>query len=360
MNLQRQVGNHAAVAVVQRAWLDEQVELVAGPMRASDEEGAVRRLNGYSFDDIKRIVAKLSAAHRKRLKSVLGDFIGRYDVERIRTCIGVVEGGGPSQLGAATEKSHHLIRAGMWAEAFTFLFTQTPELIRVLVLHRLSSGHLRALLENLPTTHTMAPAIRTDIKRQILVEAAARPGFRVSEGREFSDRDKDLLGSSVPVKVRAHPVGPKGNVAALLTEGPDAARYRLTVHTHHDDAMDFVGHAWIEVEELDWPMRRFSWGFWPNARSGKSGMIAGATGQLNSPDSHSGQGFAVRAREGARAQIRVLQGVVDTYAGREYALFGENCATFASSAWAAMTGENLRQGDWFFTSPSDLADKSQP
>lgn len=355
LGLQRQAGNQTVVAVVQRAWLDEQVEFVAGPLRASDEGGAVRQLNGYSFDDIRRIVGKLPADRRKQLKAALGAFVGKYDVERIRTCIAVVEGGGPPQLAAATERVHHLVRGQMWADAYKFLFSDTGELIRTRVLQRLSSGHLKVLLEKLTREFVPDAAGRETIRREMAREARRRPGFKVSDGNDFSG-EQDLLGSNMPAKAPANG-GPTGNVGALLIEGADDAKYRLSIHTHHDDGMDVVGHAWIEIQEVGWPMRGFSWGFWPNARGGVRGMVAGARGQLMSPDLHSGQGITVRTRDGTRAQIRLFQALVDAYAGKDYTLFGDNCATFATDAWKAMTGEALAKDDWFFSSPSDVADK---
>lgn len=72
---------------------------------------------------------------------------------------------------------------------------------------------------------------------------------------------------------------------------------------------------------------------------------------------------AARGKRGARQSlgdrdtIKRLQTVVKAYPGRDYDLFGDDCAKFATRAWKAMTGEDKTGDDWWFSSPSDIMDR---
>lgn len=169
---------------------------------------------------------------------------------------------------------------------------------------------------------------------------------------------RPVAATATPV---ARPVGtPSGNVAIMLLEDPENARYRLKLNAWHESPSDLVGHAWISVEELDPPLRRFSFGFWPSPFRGMKGMVFGAKGTLLSPDVHDGQEQSSRVAQGTRTQIGALQGVVASWEGRDFELFGNNCARFAIDAWQTMTGDPSNMADFFFSSPWDVAAPKPP
>ncbi|MDQ4048757.1 MAG: MscL family protein [Actinomycetota bacterium] len=339
------------------AWLDEQVELVRNALSTGREADAIATLNGYSMQDIQRVVTQLSKEHRARVKALLADFIGKFDVERIRTAIAIVEGGGSAELVSVTERAHTLIREGRWEGAYKLLFVEGSEAIRRGALQRLSSGHLRALMDNVTLWETGDGAQVAKVRAALSKEAQSRSGFRASDGRDFSDSKKvDETGGFAAIDARGVRT-PSAKVTSILLEGPDDARYRLALHSWREDSTDMVGHAWIGVDELKWPMRRFTFGFWPGSAGGVKGMVFGAKGTLHSPDPHAGQELVSRTKTGTRAEIKALLPVVQRWEGEEYALFGANCARFATDAWRAMTGEDQTGDDWFFTSPSDIRDR---
>jgi len=353
LGIQRTAGNAAAGLVVQRAWLDEQVDLVRPGLEVGREEESVRILNGYSFDDIRRIVGKLPKAARARLKAVLGDFVGRFDVERIRTGIALAEGGGSTALVKAVEEVHHLIRAGVTPEVFEHLTKLGPDL-RGKVLQRLSTGHIKALVDNMGGLQ--------EWRQELVTEANRRPGLKVSEGREFDASKTNADGENEAVEVRSFPAGPDGAIVSMLMEGPEDAAYELTLNTHHDNRADFVGHAWIGVTELAWPRRRFTFGFWPAGSVGKAILTAAAsgTGVVASPDPYHGETVKVsRTQVGKREAIKALQSIVRGYNGERYWLLGLNCATFAARAWSSMTGDHAdRELHELVLSPQDIASET--
>lgn len=358
LDVQRTAGNAAAGIVVQRAWLDEQVDLVRPGLEVGREEESVRILNGYSFDDIRRIVGKLPKAARARLKAVLGDFVGKYDVERIRTGLAVAEGGGSSALAKEVEEVHHLIRGGVTVEVFDHLIKLGADL-RAKVLQRLSTGHLKAMVDNLGLLQDG----RQEIARQMLVtEANRRPGLKVSDGRDFDESKKNAEGENEAVEARSFPAGPDGAIVSMLMEGPDDATYELTLNTHHDHAADFVGHAWVGVREMVWPRRRFTFGFWPAGGVGKAIATAAASGPgvVASPDPYHEETVKVsRTQVGKREAIRALQSIVQGYNGSTYWLLGMNCATFAARAWSSMTGDHAdRELHQLVMSPQDIASET--
>lgn len=333
--------------LLQREWIDDQVEAVRGPLSRGDEPDAINALNVLSLGDMQKVIKQLSDAHRKRLKEILHDFIGKADVDRIRTAIALVEGGGSAEVNALTEKAHDLIRARKWAEAYRLLLVDGDAAVRSGALARLSSGHLKAMLEYAPLwgVDVKDEATLQKGKNTLLKEAYARSGFGADAGREF----KNGKAQDTSYKTTT----PSTNVAAMLIEGCE--RFIVHLNAYHDDPTDFVGHAWIAVVELEWPFRRFSFGFWPGA--GKKEMLAGGKGRLFSPDPHDGQQLTTRSQFGDRDTIKRLQTIVAAYEGRDYDLFGDNCAKFATRAWKAMTGEDQTGDDWWFSSPGDIMDR---
>jgi hypothetical protein len=98
---------------------------------------------------------------------------------------------------------------------------------------------------------------------------------------------------------------------------------------------DIVGHAWIEVSELQGAKRRASIGFWPQT---EAILPWGGRGRLDNPDAHTGQQNHRAAEKIDRRRFLDVLNVVNAWEGSYYQILYRNCAHFARAAWTAGTG----------------------